>query len=81
MSIPEDVLKALKKVKDPHTGESLMDAGMIKDVVVSGKKVSLKLIPSNLGCAGCGMTAIMNKEIEDSLKAAGYEPEVEVSFE
>ncbi len=80
MSLPDPVLNALKEVKDPHTGESLMDAGMIKDVVVSGKKISLKLVPPNLGCAGCGMTMQMRREIEENLKKAGYEAEIELSF-
>jgi len=80
MSIPDNILTVLKEVKDPHTGEVLIDANMIKDVKVSDKKVSLKLVPHGMGCMGCSMTSEMSREIEEKLKAAGYDTEIKISF-
>lgn len=79
--IPEKILKALKPLKDPETGESLLDSGMLKDIKVSGKKVTMKLVPPGIGCIYCGMFGIMSEDIKSALKKIGYEAEVEIAFE
>lgn len=77
---PKKVMDALKKVNDPETGQSLLDSGMLQNIKVSGKKVSMKLVPPSLGCAACGMINQMVNDIKSSMKKQGYEAEVEVGF-
>ncbi|MBP2172801.1 metal-sulfur cluster assembly factor [Methanococcus voltae] len=47
----EDVLNAIKVVPDPHMGVSIVDMGLIKDVVVDDEgNVEFTLTPTNPGC-------------------------------
>ncbi len=80
VSIPESVMKVLKSVKDPHTGEFIYGAGMLADIKVSGKKVKMKLVAPGLGCECCGMIGTMTNELCEELKKIGYEADIEVGF-
>ncbi len=79
-TIPESVMKVLKSVKDPHTGQFIFDAGMLTNIRVSGKKVKMKLVAPGMGCECCGMIGEMTGEIESGLKKIGYDAEIEVGF-
>jgi len=62
-------------VSDPEIPVlSLLDLGVVRDVSVSGGKVSVTITPTYAGCPA--MTA-MRTDIESTLAAAGYE-QVEV---
>lgn len=78
--IPKNVLKVLKEIKDPHTLQPLIDAGMLQDIKISGKTVSMKLVPPGFGCAACGFISQMVDEIKSAMKKQGYEAEIEVGF-
>ncbi len=80
VSIPDNVMKVLKSVKDPHTGEFIFDAGMLTDIKVSGKKVKMKLVAPGLGCECCGMIGTMTNELTEGLKKIGYEADIEVGL-
>lgn len=80
VSIPDNVMKVLKAVKDPHTGEFIFDAGMLTDIKVSGKKVKMKLVAPGLGCECCGMIGTMTNELTEGLKKIGYEADIEVGL-
>jgi len=71
----ENVKKILSEIVDPETGEPVTKK-MIKDLKVDGKKVLIKLVPPMVGCAGCGIIALIVSEIKDKLKEKGYEAEV-----
>ncbi len=73
----EKVRKILSEVKDPETGDPVTKS-MVKDLKIDGKKVALSLVPPMIGCAGCGLIAMMVSEIEEKLKKKGYEVEVTV---
>jgi metal-sulfur cluster biosynthetic enzyme len=81
MKTPKKILDALKPLKDPETQESLLESGMLKDIKVSGKKVSMKVVPPSPSCAFCGLFDFMANDIKSALKKIGYKAEVEVSFE
>ncbi len=78
--IPDSVMKVLKSVKDPHTGEGIFDAGMLTDIKVSGKKVKMKLVAPGMGCECCGMIGAMTNELAERLKKIGFEADIEVGF-
>ncbi|NOZ58111.1 MAG: iron-sulfur cluster assembly protein [Euryarchaeota archaeon] len=46
----EAVVKALKEIIDPHTGISVYDMGLIKDLEVKDGEVSLTFVPSSPFC-------------------------------
>lgn len=73
-------MDALKKIEDPHIGQNIIDAKMIKNIKVKGKKVSMKFIPPAMGCQACGIISMMLDEITKELNKKGYEVEIEVGF-
>lgn len=79
-SIPNPVMKVLKSVKDPHTGECLYGAGMLTGIKISGKKIRMKLVAPGFGCECCGMIGAMTNELSEGLKKIGYKAEIEVGF-
>ena len=80
MPVPKEVMNILKKIEDPHIGKNIVEAEMVKDIKVKGKKVSLKIVPPDMGCAGCGVMHGMIEEIKTELNKKGYEVEIEVGF-
>jgi len=80
VSIPDNVMKALKSVKDPHTGQFIFEAGMLTNIKVSGKKVKMRLVAPGMGCECCGMIGEMTNELAEGLKKIGYEADIEIGF-
>jgi len=79
-AVPESVMKVLKSVKDPHTGQFIFEAGMLTNIKVSEKKVKMKLVAPGMGCECCGMIGEMTNELSEGLKRIGYEADIEVGF-
>jgi len=79
-AVPESVMKVLKSVKDPHTGQFVFEAGMLTNIKISGKKVKMKLVAPGMGCECCGMIGTMTNELAEGLKKIGYEADIEVGF-
>lgn len=81
----EKVVEVLKGIIDPHTGQSVYDMGLIEDLKVEDKKVSLKFRPSSPFCPlGVQLaTAIkqrLKEVVEDvDLKVVGYINEEELN--
>jgi Mrp family chromosome partitioning ATPase len=50
MVTEQRVLEALKEVKDPELGRSLVDLGMVRDIKVAGEKVRVSLALTTLAC-------------------------------
>jgi len=61
-----DVLEALKGVKDPDLGRDLVDLGMIKDVRIAGREVSLTV---NLTTPACPLKAQIERDVRGALEA------------
>ncbi len=45
-----EVRNALRGVIDPELGENLVDLGLIRDVVVSGEEITVKMVLTAAGC-------------------------------
>jgi len=50
MTTEEKVISVLKEIVDPHTNINVYDMGLIRDLVISGKKVSLTFRPTSPFC-------------------------------
>ncbi len=77
----QDVLDALKGVKDPDLNRDLTDLGMIKDIRISGKQVALIV---NLTTPACPMKAQIEREVLAALRqrlGEGYEFQVSMTAE
>jgi len=75
----EKILHILETVKDPEIPVlSLVDLGVITDVVVEGNNVLVKMTPTFVGCPAMNY---MKSEVETALLQQGFEPRVEISFE
>ena len=62
----QDVLKALKGVKDPDLGRDLVDLGMIRDVQIGAGTVALAV---NLTTPACPMKAKIESDVRAALTA------------
>jgi ring-1,2-phenylacetyl-CoA epoxidase subunit PaaD len=73
------ILHILETVKDPEIPVlSLVDLGVITDVVVDGDTVLVKMTPTFVGCPAMDY---MKAEVETALQQHGYKPHVTISFE
>ncbi|MBF0491998.1 MAG: iron-sulfur cluster carrier protein ApbC [Deltaproteobacteria bacterium] len=59
----ELILNALKNVKDPEIGKDLVTLDMIKDIKITGSKVSLRAVLTTPACP-------LKKKIEDDIRQA-----------
>lgn len=50
MITKEQVMQALKEVIDPEIGVSLVEMNLIKDVLIEGDKVKVKMTLTTPGC-------------------------------
>src|SRR5687768_8898335 len=61
---PQDVLNALKGVKDPEIHRDLVDLGMVKDVQVDGATIRLTV---NLTTPACPLKAQIENDVRTAL--------------
>ncbi|MFK9118808.1 1,2-phenylacetyl-CoA epoxidase subunit PaaD [Peribacillus castrilensis] len=74
----EEIYKLLEDVKDPEIDTvSILDLGMVQDVTVSGQDVSVKMLPTFLGCPAL---SIIQKNVETALKQLPAVKNVSVEF-
>ncbi|MBX2898152.1 MAG: phenylacetate-CoA oxygenase subunit PaaJ [Cyclobacteriaceae bacterium] len=79
MTSNKPILEILEKVKDPEIPVlSLVDLGVITDVIVEGNSVQVKMTPTFVGCPAM---EYMKAEVETALQQAGYKPHVTITFE
>jgi ring-1,2-phenylacetyl-CoA epoxidase subunit PaaD len=75
----EKILHILETVKDPEIPVlSLIDLGVITDVVVNQKSVLVKMTPTFVGCPAMDY---MKAEVEVALQKNGFFPTVQITFE
>lgn len=75
----KEILHILESVKDPEIPVlSLVDLGVITDVVVEGETVIVKMTPTFVGCPAMDY---MKAEVETALQQQGYKPQVTITFE
>ncbi len=70
VELTQDIVYAsLKEVYDPEIPVSIVDLGLIYDVIISsGSNVNIKM---TLTTPGCGMGAMIAQQAEDAVRGAG----------
>jgi ring-1,2-phenylacetyl-CoA epoxidase subunit PaaD len=67
----KDIYDLLEQIPDPEIPViSVVELGVIRDVIVDGKKVTIKITPTYSGCPAMHQ---MEKDIKQSLKHHGVE--------
>jgi metal-sulfur cluster biosynthetic enzyme len=79
MVTKEQVMEALKEVIDPEIGVSLVEMNLIKDVLIEGNKVKVKMTLTIPGCPLANMIVNDVREKVQSLEDV-KEAEVELVF-
>ncbi len=77
MPTVEDVLRVMSTVREPELGRDLVSLDMVKDVVVDGDRVSLKV---ELTTPACPLQDKIQKECEAALKSLPGVRETELRF-
>jgi ring-1,2-phenylacetyl-CoA epoxidase subunit PaaD len=77
-TLEQNVWERLQMVKDPEmTSVSLIEMGMVESVDINGERVTVKLIPTYVGCPAISM---MEEDIMKSLSTIEVIKEVDVTF-
>src|SRR6266480_6343152 len=73
----ERVWEALAEIPDPEIpAVSLIDLGVVRTVAVDGDRVRVEFTPTFLGCPA---VEVMRKQMVETIRELGAEPEVEVA--
>jgi ATP-binding protein involved in chromosome partitioning len=72
-----DVLEALSKVQDPELGRSIVELGMVRDVVADDSLIAATIV---LTTAGCPLRNQIRAEAEQALAAIAGDRRVEVQL-
>ena len=73
----EEIIEALKPVQDPELNRSIVELGMVKNVVVDGDQVEVEVL---LTIAGCPLKAKIENDISDALLEINNISKVQVNF-
>ncbi|MCF7808606.1 MAG: iron-sulfur cluster assembly protein [Candidatus Marinimicrobia bacterium] len=65
MASRDDIFNALKKVYDPEIPVNLVDLGLIYDVSVENKDVSVEM---TLTAVGCPMHSVITQNVKDAIE-------------
>jgi metal-sulfur cluster biosynthetic enzyme len=79
MITKEKIIQALKEVIDPEIGVSLVEMNLIKDVLIEGEKVKVKMTLTIPGCPLANQLVEDVKRKVESLEGV-KEAEVELVF-
>lgn len=60
------VLEALEDVMDPELGTSIVDLGMVRDVVIDGDKVEVKMV---LTVPTCPLAGVITENARKAVEA------------
>jgi ring-1,2-phenylacetyl-CoA epoxidase subunit PaaD len=79
MVTAERVWAALAEIPDPEIpAVSLVDLGVVRDVVVENGSVHVRFTPTFLGCPA---TEVMQRQIAERIRDLGAEPQIEIDSE
>jgi len=73
----EEIIEALKPVQDPELNRSIVELGMVKNVVIDGEQVTVEVL---LTIAGCPLKAKIENDISDALLGINNISKVQVNF-
>lgn len=75
-NIPEDLQHILESVKDPEIPVlNVVDLGVIREVVVEDKEITIKLTPTYSGCPAMD---VIGDDLERAFAAHGYTTQVQL---
>ena len=74
-------MEALKKVVDPELGVSIVDLGFIYEAKVGGADGRKAHVKMTLSTPMCPLSSLIVGDVEQKVKEAGFEPDIEVVFE
>ena len=72
-----EVIEALRPVEDPELRRSIVDLGMVKDIVIDGGAVQVEIA---LTIAGCPLRAEIDNRVSTALRALAEVDEVGIRF-
>ena len=76
LELPSNVLDVLETVKDPEIPVlNVIDLGVIRDVQVEGKEVTIKLTPTYSGCPAMD---VIGDDLERAFAKAGYQTTIQL---
>lgn len=76
LNIENSILKILESVKDPEIPVlNVVDLGVIRDVEVNGKEITIKLTPTYSGCPAMD---VIGDDLERAFEKAGYTTHVQL---
>jgi ring-1,2-phenylacetyl-CoA epoxidase subunit PaaD len=68
----------VREIEDPELPHvTIGDLGIVRSVEVDGERVSVVLTPTYTGCPA---TEQIRDDVADAIRAAGYEPEVQLTM-
>jgi len=73
----EKVLEALRPVQDPELHRSIVDLGMVRNVVIDGSSIQIEIA---LTIAGCPMRTTIEKSVTDAVHALGEDLDCGIDF-
>ena len=73
----EEIIEALKPVQDPELNRSIVELGMVKNVVIDGEQGTVEV---RLTIAGCPLKAKIENDISDALLGINSISKVLVNF-
>lgn len=75
-NIPQDLLEILESVKDPEIPVlNVVDLGVIRDVQVEGKEITIKLTPTYSGCPAMD---VIGDDLERAFAVQGYTTHIQL---
>jgi ring-1,2-phenylacetyl-CoA epoxidase subunit PaaD len=79
MVTADHVWDALAEVADPEIPSiSVVDLGVVREVVVEDTRVRVEFTPTFLGCPA---VEVMRERMEEAVRRLGAEPDVDVVFD
>ncbi|BAO55627.1 1,2-phenylacetyl-CoA epoxidase subunit PaaD [Nonlabens marinus] len=76
LNISEELLEILESVKDPEIPVlNVVDLGVIRDVEVNGKEITIKLTPTYSGCPAMD---VIGDDLERAFEKEGYTTNVQL---
>lgn len=78
MSVTEDqITEALRPVEDPELHRSIVELGMVREIIIAGSEVTVGI---NLTVAGCPLRAEINQRVADAVTALDGIENVAIEF-
>ncbi len=71
----EEILKALSEIVDPELGQNIVEAGLVKDIKIEEKKITVVFAPTTIFCP---LMEFFVHMIIEKIKEKFPEKEVEV---